>query len=298
MSSTLHIHLLGDFRLVLGETPVTTITVPRLQSLLAYLVLHHEAPQNRAQLAFLFWPDSTEAQAHTNLRQLVHHLRRSLPAADQFLAADKRHLRWRPASAVAPWTLDLLELEQALGQVEQAERAQERSKLRQALEQVLRVYRGDLLPSCYEEWILLERDRWRQRFLQAAERLVTLLEEDSDYGAAISAAQLLLRQDPLHEATYRHLMSLHALRGERAEALRVYHLCAKRLERELGAEPSALTQNIYAALMQADHPPQTPPTRLPKQKTEAPLQGRKAEWRRLQKAWEAATGGTAGLQPG
>ncbi len=298
MSSTLHIHLLGDFRLVVGETPVTTITVPRLQSLLAYLVLHHEAPQNRAQLAFLFWPDSTEAQAHTNLRQLVHHLRRSLPAADQFLAADKRHLRWRPASAVAPWTLDLLELEQALGQVEQAERAQERSKLRQALEQVLRVYRGDLLPSCYEEWILLERDRWRQRFLQAAERLVTLLEEDSDYGAAISAAQLLLRQDPLHEATYRHLMRLHALRGERAEALRVYHLCAKRLERELGAEPSALTQDIYAALMHPDRPPQTPLTRLPKQQTEAPLEGRKAEWRRLQQAWETATGGRAGLQPG
>ncbi len=298
MRPTLHIHLLGDFRLVLGETPVTTITVPRIQSLLAYLVLHHGTPQDRAHLAFLFWPDSTEAQAHTNLRQLVHHLRRSLPGADQLLFASKRHLQWLPSSPAAPWTLDLLELEQALAQAEQAEQAQERSKLRQALERVLRLYRGDLLPSCYEEWILSERDRWRQLFLGAAERLVALLEEDGDYGAAISAAQQLLRQDPLHEATYRHLMRLHALRGERAEALRVYHLCAKRLERELGTEPSALTHSIYAALMQADRPPQTPPTRLPKQKTEAPLQGRKAEWRRLQKAWEAATGGTAGLQPG
>ncbi|TME04140.1 MAG: hypothetical protein E6I80_18675 [Chloroflexi bacterium] len=71
MIPTLHIHLLGDFRLVSGETPVTTITVPRVQSLLAYLVLHRTAPQDRSHLAFLLWPDSTEAQAHTNLRQLL-----------------------------------------------------------------------------------------------------------------------------------------------------------------------------------------------------------------------------------
>jgi DNA-binding SARP family transcriptional activator len=68
MSPILHIHLLGDFRLVLDETPVTTMTVPRIQFLLAYLVLHHDIPQDRTHLAFLFWPDSTEAQAHTNLR--------------------------------------------------------------------------------------------------------------------------------------------------------------------------------------------------------------------------------------
>src|SRR5579883_185661 len=117
MRPTLHIHLLGDFRLVLGETPVTTITVPRIQSLLAYLVLHHDTPQDRAHLAFLFWPDSTEAQAHTNLRQLVHHLRRSLPGADQLLFANKRHLQWLPSSPTAPWTLDLLELEQALARL-------------------------------------------------------------------------------------------------------------------------------------------------------------------------------------
>ena len=34
------LHLLGDFRLIWGETPVMNIDMPRLQSLLAYLVLH------------------------------------------------------------------------------------------------------------------------------------------------------------------------------------------------------------------------------------------------------------------
>ena len=44
----------------------------RAESLLAYLLLHREAPQPRQRLAFLLWPDSSEPQARTNLRHLLH----------------------------------------------------------------------------------------------------------------------------------------------------------------------------------------------------------------------------------
>jgi hypothetical protein len=40
MISTLHIYLLGDFLLLSGEAPVTSVDLPRLQSALAYLLLH------------------------------------------------------------------------------------------------------------------------------------------------------------------------------------------------------------------------------------------------------------------
>ena len=46
--------------------------------------------QLRQQIAFIFWPDSTEAQAFTNLRKLFFDLRQALPHANgsrQFLAA-------------------------------------------------------------------------------------------------------------------------------------------------------------------------------------------------------------------
>ena len=292
----LHIHLLGRFLLLSGETPVKTVTIPRVQSLLAYLVLNRSAPQDRSHLAFLLWPDSTEAQAHTNLRQLLYHLRQSLPDAGQFLAASKQNLQWLPAQPEYTFLLDIQEFEQACAQAKQAEQRHDTVELRQALEQVLHLYRGDLLPGCYEEWIIPERDRLRQMFLQAAERLSTLLEEERAYPAAITAAQALLRQDPLHEATYRQLMRLHALRGDRAAALRVYHTCAKILERELGTEPSAMTQAAYEALMQTDHSPELQTHPLLKQRLEAPLQGRKAEWRRLQKIWNTAIGGISGRQ--
>jgi DNA-binding SARP family transcriptional activator len=62
------------------------------------------------------------------------------------------------------------------------------------------------LPSCYDEWILPERDRVRHLFFSAAQRLITLLAQEREYDAAIKVAQQLLRHDPLHEATYRKLM--------------------------------------------------------------------------------------------
>src|SRR5215467_3427823 len=115
---TLHIHLLGDFRLISDETPVSAVNTPRQQALLAYLLLQRDAPQPRHHLAFLFWPDTSEAQARTNLRQLLHSLKQALPEADHFVHTDAQTVGWRPD---APFRLDVVEFEQALNQAEAAE---------------------------------------------------------------------------------------------------------------------------------------------------------------------------------
>jgi DNA-binding SARP family transcriptional activator len=289
VTAILSIHLLGDFSLTIDDVPVATMNVHRLQSLLAYLLLHRDAPQDRSRLAFLLWPDSSEAQAHTNLRKLLHQLRQSFPNVDAFLCADKHMLQWLPEHAA--WTLDLQQMEEALAQAEQAERDGDTIVLRRALEQVMSLYRGDLLPSCYDEWILPERDRWRQRFLSAAERLIALQEQERDYAAAIAVAQQLLRMDSLHEATYRQLMRLYALRGDRAAALRVYHTLVTVLERELATEPGAATRAVYESLLQSDAAPRSPTGPLTTRSTAPPLLGRKAEWRQLQGTWRMAAEG-------
>ncbi len=160
--------------------------------------------------------------------------RQTLPHADSFLHIGRQGLSWQPGTPgtqQTAWTLDVQDFERAIAQ---AEHTQNPTAMRQALTQAVDLYRGDLLPSCYDEWILPERDRLRQAFFKALERLIVLLEEERDDEAAISAALRLLRQDPLHEETYRHLMRLYAVRGDRASALRTFHTCATILERELG----------------------------------------------------------------
>ncbi len=229
---TLHIQLLGDFRLIYGDEAITSVNTPRLQSLLAYLVLHRDASQARQRLAFLFWPDSTEAQAHTNLRNLYHHLRQALPGSDRFLQAEANTLQWRTD---APYTLDVIEFERALAQAATV----------QGWQRVVEFYVGDLVPNCYDDWILPERERLRQEFVEASRRLIVLLEEQHDYRAAVGYAQRLLRYDPLREETYRDLMRLSALSGDRAGVARFYNTCKTVLARELDVGPGPETDAVY-----------------------------------------------------
>ena len=163
--------------------PMTSIDMPRLQSLLSYLVQHHGVPQSRTRLASLLWPDSTEEQAHTNLRNLLYKLRQALPESDRYLSVDRHTILWQSDGS---WTLDVLDFEQAVARAEQAEQEDNHAALRMALEQAVELYRGDLLPDCYDEWILPERDRLSQLFLDVLEWLLCLREQEGDYQGAIS----------------------------------------------------------------------------------------------------------------
>ena len=290
MTLPLHIHLLGDFHLSLGETALTTALIPRVQSLLAYLVLHRTAPQTRSHLAFLLWPESTEAQARTNLRKVLHQLRHVLPFADTFLCADKQRLHWQ-FNPNTSWTLDVVDFETVFVQAEQAKETQNVMVMRQALERAVHLYQGDLLPSCCDEWIVPERDRLRLMYFHVLLQFSMLYEQEQDYDAAINMTQRLLRYDPLHEAAYRQLMHLYALQGNRAAALRVYHTCMMVLERELAVAPSEATRLSYESLVQVNSPSLSPSSSPSSRSVETSLVGRKQEWGQLQRVWHKAAHG-------
>jgi predicted ATPase/DNA-binding SARP family transcriptional activator len=242
----LDIRLLGQLYVSYGGNPVETLGSPRLQSLLAYLLLHRGTPLSRQHVAFLFWPDSTDAQARTNLRKALHDLRRALPDADAFLEADTQTIRWIGDEG---YVLDVAAFEAALAQ---AERGTELEGIAETgagpvrlLGEAAELYAGDLLPSCYDEWIIPERQRLRARYLEGLERLAGLLEEAGDYGGAIEQTQRLLRDEPLHEPGHRRLMRLLAMSGQRSAALSQYQTCARLLDEELGVEPGQETKQLY-----------------------------------------------------
>ncbi len=152
-------------------------------------------------------------------------------------------------------------------------------------------------PTATTIWILSLREELDQQYVAALEQLVALHEERREYAAAIYQAERLLRHDPLHETTYRQLMRLSVLNGDRARALRLYQECCTLLERELGVQPSPETQALYEFLLQAEAQPQVEMARLHVNHFEGrtTLVGREQEWQVLLAAWRAAFQGHAQL---
>ncbi|MBX3000845.1 MAG: tetratricopeptide repeat protein [Caldilineaceae bacterium] len=249
MQPILNIHLLGGFLVEYKGKPITAFSADRLQSLLAYLLLNRTAPQPRHHLAFQLWPDSSESQARTNLRNLLHNLRANLPESEIFLDITNLTLQWRPD---APFQLDVERFQQLRAEAAIAESRHAWGDARRLLEEAIILYRGDLLPGNYDDWISGRREDLRHTFTEALTRLIDILERMGDLSAALQHAQRLLRDDPLNETTYVILMRLYAQSGDRSSIRRIYDQCAATLQRELSVEPSATTQSAYQQFLRMD----------------------------------------------
>jgi DNA-binding SARP family transcriptional activator/tetratricopeptide (TPR) repeat protein len=278
-TETLYARLLGTMDLRFGVRPLPPLDSVRAESLLAYLLLHRDAPQSRQRLAFLLWPDSTERQAHTNLRKVLHTLRRALPDADRLFEIRPRTLQWR---AGAPLWLDVEQFEQALAEGR--------------LGAAVKTYGGDLLEGRDEDWLLDERERLAGLHLEALERLARHHEHSRRWPDAIRCAERLVARDPLREESHRLLMQLCHGSGDRARAVRAYHVCATTLERELGIEPSSETRALYESLVAAAAVGATPVSSARGNAPDTPpFVGRGGEHARLTAAWSDAASGRAQL---
>lgn len=255
--STLHIRLLGDFNLTYADAPIPRVNADRLQALLAFILLHSDAPQSRQQVAVQLWTDTTDTEAKANLRRRLHELRQILPHADEFLQIETKTLQWNTQS---PCRCDVAEFEAAIAQAKEYEQSGDFSNARQALEKAANLYAGDLLPTCYDDWITTRREQLRQQAIQVLHRLTSLLAEQGEIQPAIDFAQRLLRLDPLYETAYADLMRLHAQMGDRASALRVYHQCMTVLREELGVDPSPATCKLYQQLLTLEESPAPSPS--------------------------------------
>lgn len=292
MAWKLNINLLGGFHISSNGELLPVMHSKRMQTLLSYLLLHRNSPQSRQYLAFRFWPDSSEKQACTNLRQLLHHLRQSLPDPDTFLHIDNQTVHWNNDS---PFTLDTAYFEHLIKQSESSANYNDEPTCISSLDKAVNIYRGDLFPECYEEWIEPLRERLKKDYMGALTQLVEYFEASRDYQKAVDYAERLLHCDELCEGTYVTLMRLHALNNDRAKAIHIYRECKNMLKRELGIEPGGETQKYYDRL--ASNAIEEPLSQENDgeltftSSSDWPLVGRQSEWQALQNAWKQVLGG-------
>lgn len=97
----------------------------------------------------------------------------------------------------------------------------------------------DILPGWYEDWVIFERERLRQRLLHGLEALSCQLIRLERYAEAIEVAMDAVDIDPLRESAQRVLVEAHLAEGNVVEARRCYQSYSCLLGRELGVLPGA-----------------------------------------------------------
>jgi DNA-binding SARP family transcriptional activator/predicted ATPase len=291
----MRVGLFGNLRISFAGRPVTAVNTNRLQSLFAYLILHSDAPQPRERLAFTLWPASTESQARTNLRQLLHNLKRALPAECDLLAIDHFAVQWRQDPSCS---IDVAEFQAAIARADIAHKQPDREQEVESLQTAAQLYEDDLLPSLYDDWLQPLREDYRRQLSSVLHRLASLFEERAEYAAAIPWAERLVALDSLNEAHHQMLIRLHAANNDRAGALRAYHQCMRVLRRDLGLEPGPTTRELFERILKTEHrtlqdrTSESPLSSVAKplsqlQKVRA-LVGRVKEWDQLATVWQLA----------
>jgi WD40 repeat protein/ABC-type branched-subunit amino acid transport system substrate-binding protein/DNA-binding SARP family transcriptional activator len=253
----LELRLLGKFEVRLDDAVVLLPSRPA-QSLLAYLALSAGTGFRREKLAGLFWPEADEDNARSNLRHALWRIRKTIEPKDlvtPYLLTDDFAVSF---NAGADYWLDTAVL------------ARDADGLQDQLD-TLAVYRGELLPGFYDDWVTLERERLEATFQHKMQRALERLVEERRWPAVLEWGERWVALGHAPEPGYRALMQAHVELGNRAQMAEVYQRCRQALFNELGVEPSIQTRRLYARLQQ-DEPDiaSTPPTTVD---VEAPAAG-------------------------
>ena len=272
----LQVRLFGSVEIILDGRRLGAFNSLRLQRFLALIALRG-GPQHRSRLAFELWPDSDETQARTNLRKLLHDFRYSLPDIGAFVEIENETVRWSPNG---PAEVDVLKFRDALAAGN--------------FERAARLYSGDFLPACYDDWVLDERAKLRAEAYGALVRLTEEAAGRDNHEATVRHAQRIIDLEPTDEAAVRIQMEAHLALSDRAAALRCYRRYAEVLERDLGVTPAEAIEAMYQQLRGgASNREKARAENLPV--AESPFVGRDLEWNQLIEAWNTARKGGAHL---
>jgi DNA-binding SARP family transcriptional activator len=214
------IYLLDGFEVRCGnEVILLPASVQRLISLLAV----QNRPLRRVFIAGTLWPDSSEDRAAANLRSTLWRLRRVPHRLVEALASK---LRVAPGVAVDAGEL----CDRATRLIQGTE------PVEADVERIARV--GELLPDWYDDWLLVERERFRQLRLHALEVMCLRLATTERFALAVEAGLAAVAGEPLRESAHRCLIRAHLAEGNVGEAMRQYETYRDLMRAELNLDPS------------------------------------------------------------
>ena len=208
---------------------------------LFFCLFQHRQGLRKEEIGGIFWPEHPPQKLDGIFRSTLYRLRRSL-FRESVVFEDGVYRFNREAD----YRSDVEEFERLLNQAEQTTGPEQEGKL---LAQALELYRGTYLEGVYADWCALERQRLRERYLNALESLAGLRASQGYFQRAVEGYQQLVVEDPYREPAHRELMRCFYRLGDRAAAIRQYQACVEILREDLGLSPEPDTEALYLQII-------------------------------------------------
>ena len=237
----LFIQALGRLQVKTGDHTLTSADWQTQESCdLFYYLLAHPEGLTKEQIGLVFWPESSPAELKLRFKNNMYRLRH---------AAGKDIVLFKEETYYFNHYLDYeYDVETFLREISEAQQSENPDKKANHLRAALKTYKGSYLPEVEETWVVVERQRLHQIYIDALLELTGLYIEKQQYETALKYCQHALGQDRCLEGAHRLAMRIHAAMGNRAEVERQYDLCRRALQDEFSLQPSPQTETLYQAL--------------------------------------------------
>lgn len=270
---TLQITLFGHVSVVHSQANGPLKLSRSTQAFFAYLLLQ-QTPVSRDVLMDVFWMDYSPDRARSCLTSALCRLRHLLEPDN--VTPGTYLVSGNMGEVGFNWDsghfLDTESFERHIYPLLRKPNADLSENDIEGIEQVLRLYRGDLLEGMYEDWALRERERFRSLHLNCLTRLMECYASRKNFERSIALAREILRRDPVREEIHRALMRIYLECGQRTLAIRQYVQCRDLLSQELSVLPLEETIALYQRIVASSHTASGEVTEQPRSQEIAQLQ--------------------------
>ncbi len=245
-SSRLSIYAFGEPTVLLDEQPIKRWRMARAMELFFFL-LDATHPLSKEAILTALWPTYDE-QTTQVFHNTVYQLRKLLGDACVVFRPMGYSLDLSACYGEQVW-YDVEEFQKHKARAEQARAVKNEELTKEALLEMVQLYRGDYGQAFYNDWCTFRRDELRSMYLEARRQLAQIAWNAEAWQECADHWSHILRIDNCLEEAHYGLMCCYVRQRKRGAALRQYQSCLKTLQDELGVQPGQLIQNFYQRLL-------------------------------------------------